>query len=223
MLKNLFKRQCPDDETVACYMDGLLPAKEKSSVDKHLKSCSACREAFAIHKEVAEQLKVADLEPVPKHLVEAAKNLWSEKYGVRFLDIVVTVAQDFLERARTTGEIIKGSLKSPEFAYALRDGGEQKTTTLRVRKIFEDIRIDIEVSRTAGDNSMVSLKLKDDKTDIPLIDLRATLILDDTELESYVTQNGKVVFENIRPGVYMIQISRVDRAVGVISLELTKK
>ncbi|MBF0595221.1 MAG: zf-HC2 domain-containing protein [Candidatus Omnitrophica bacterium] len=220
MLKRLFKKQCPDDETVACYIDGLLPEKEKIVVDKHLKACAGCREAFAIHREVADRQKVEELGPVPEYLVESARNLWAERHGVKFLDIAVTLVEDFIQGLKTTGDIIAGAGQDLQYAGAMRGASEEKVSSVVVRKVIEDVSVEVEVSRAVGAISNVVLRVADNARKTPRTDLRATLILDDTELESYVTEGGMRTFENVRPGKYILQISDMKKILGVISLEI---
>jgi len=43
---------CPDDETLACYVDDLLPIGERQEVDKHLTTCDRCKEAVEISKRI---------------------------------------------------------------------------------------------------------------------------------------------------------------------------
>ena len=95
--------------------------------------------------------------------------------------------------------------------------------TLSIKKIFDNVRVEIEITREQGDLNTLVLKVKDEQTEIPLSDLRATLIQDEIELESYVTKNGKAVFENIKQGKYFIQISGPHNPVGIINLELNKE
>ncbi len=220
MFKNPFKKQCPDDETVACYIDGLLPLKEKASIDKHLMACSDCQEAFAIHKEVADQQKVGVLAPVPEYLVEAAKNIRAGQKGVNFLDIAVTVVEDFVQGLKTTGDIIAGVGQDLQYAGAMRGANEEKVSSVVVRKVIEDVCVEVEVSRSTGDLSNVVLRVSDNVRKTPRTDLRATLILDDTELKSYVTEGGTRSFENLRPGKYVIQIADIKKILGVVGLEI---
>ena len=39
---------CPDDNDMACYIDGLLPVGEIQQLEKHFIECERCREIVAI-------------------------------------------------------------------------------------------------------------------------------------------------------------------------------
>ncbi|MEW6008224.1 MAG: zf-HC2 domain-containing protein [Candidatus Omnitrophota bacterium] len=38
------KRRCPDEETLACFVEGLLSRKERNRIIKHLLGCDRCLE-----------------------------------------------------------------------------------------------------------------------------------------------------------------------------------
>ena len=43
---------CPDDNDMACYIDGLLPDDEVRQLERHLLVCDRCREEVEITKKV---------------------------------------------------------------------------------------------------------------------------------------------------------------------------
>ena len=43
---------CPDDNDMACYIDGLLPEAEVRHLDRHLLGCNRCREIVVVTKKV---------------------------------------------------------------------------------------------------------------------------------------------------------------------------
>ena len=43
---------CPDDNDMACYIDGLLPDNEVRQLEKHLLGCDRCREEVEVTKKV---------------------------------------------------------------------------------------------------------------------------------------------------------------------------
>jgi uncharacterized protein YjbK len=51
-------------------------------------------------------------------------------------------------------------------------------------------------------------------------DLRVTLIKDDVELESYITDSGKVTFEHVLLGRYSVEISSVDNKIASVILDI---
>ena len=51
--------------------------------------------------------------------------------------------------------------------------------------------------------------------------LRITLIKDEIELESYVSDTGSGVFENIPPGNYTVELTQENQLLAVIDLKVT--
>ena len=43
---------CPDDNDMACYIDGLLYDDEVSQLERHLLDCDRCREKVEVIKKV---------------------------------------------------------------------------------------------------------------------------------------------------------------------------
>lgn len=48
---------CPDDNDMACYIDGLLPEVEVKQMEKHLLGCDRCREIVLVSKKVVVWVK----------------------------------------------------------------------------------------------------------------------------------------------------------------------
>ena len=216
------KNQCPTDEVIASYIDGLLSSQERNVIDQHITLCKSCKEIFSIQAEIANFQKEEGLGFVPDYVTAEAKGLMDEKYGVKVLKLVANFSDKVFETIRTTGEIISGYQLQP--AFALRDStSADQVKTLGVRKIFDNIRVEIEITRESGALNTIILRIKDNHSEVPIDNLRATLIQDKIELESYITQNGKAIFETIKSGQYLIEISKVDSIVGAITLELNKE
>ena len=169
---------------------------------------------------MADRLKVEELGPVPDYLVESAKDLLAERRGVKFLDIAVTVVGEFVQGLKTTGDILSGVGQDLQYAGAMRSDKDEKVSRIAVRKVIEDVCVEVDISRASGELSNVVLKVTDNVRKTPRIDLRVTLIRDDIELESYVTEGGTRSFENVHPGKYVLQISDMKRILGIVSLEI---
>ena len=102
----------------------------------------------------------------------------------------------------------------------MRSDKDEKVSRIAVRKVIEDVCVEVDISRASGELSNVVLKVTDNVRKTPRIDLRVTLIRDDIELESYVTEGGTRSFENVHPGKYVLQISDMKRILGIVSLEI---
>lgn len=45
---------CPNEETMACYIDGLLSKKEIEQVEAHIQACDRCKEIVEITRKIKE-------------------------------------------------------------------------------------------------------------------------------------------------------------------------
>jgi len=43
---------CPDDNDMACYVDGLLPNDGARQLERHLLGCDRCREIVAVTRKI---------------------------------------------------------------------------------------------------------------------------------------------------------------------------
>jgi len=48
---------CPNEEELACYFDGLLPESEVKQLEKHLFEYDRCREIAEVTRKVIEEIK----------------------------------------------------------------------------------------------------------------------------------------------------------------------
>ncbi len=46
---------CIDEETMACYIDGLLPEEEIKQVEKHISACDRCKEIVEVARKIKNQ------------------------------------------------------------------------------------------------------------------------------------------------------------------------
>jgi anti-sigma factor RsiW len=45
---------CPNDEDIACYIEGLLSVSEVRQLERHLISCDRCRDIVVVTKKVVD-------------------------------------------------------------------------------------------------------------------------------------------------------------------------
>lgn len=66
---------CPDEETMACYVEELLELGEKEWIERHFAQCQRCREIVEVTKMVWRNEKNGEVLEVPRELVEWARGL----------------------------------------------------------------------------------------------------------------------------------------------------
>jgi len=67
---------CPDEETIACFVENCLPEGERREVEEHIEECERCKEIVWITEKVwAKEKKGKFLLEVPKDLIKKTKDL----------------------------------------------------------------------------------------------------------------------------------------------------
>lgn len=51
---------CIDEETMACYIDGLLSEEEINQVEKHIATCDRCKEIVEVTRKIKNQEDAAN-------------------------------------------------------------------------------------------------------------------------------------------------------------------
>lgn len=205
----------PDEETLACFLESRLSSEESEAIKKHLVSCKACMEIVSLQI----RLESISLKDVPKELLMSTESLPPFQTPYEILKIVLQFKEDLIQVLKTTGEILIGKELVPQAVLRSRQIKDFKDE-LSILKDFKEFKVEIKIINKKTKAFDLSIAVKKRKTQKLLKDLRITLIKDDTELESYLSASGKVTFERIPLGSYIIQISRIKELIGCINLEI---
>ena len=76
------QRDCPNEEDIACFVEGRLPEGERREIEEHLEGCSWCREIILVTEAVYRNEKNDGLKDVPKDLLERVRALIREKVSL---------------------------------------------------------------------------------------------------------------------------------------------
>lgn len=205
----------PDEEALACFLEGRLDKAEAEEIKKHLISCRDCLEAFSLNL----KMDVAEAQDVPPELIKRAKDLLSSGEGVSLLEIILKVKDKALEILNTSGDVLVGQELVPAPVLRSRSIGNFKDE-VTILKDFKDIRVEVKIDKKGRETFNVTIMAKDKLTQKILKDLRVTLIKDELELESCIADSGSVVFEHILLGKYTVEISTLDNKLASILLEI---
>ena len=206
---------CLSDEIIACLAEGLLRADDLIKAQQHIKECSLCSEILQAQESCIRAKERGEFNYVPAGLMRRIQGVLPQP---QLLDIFISFTEKTFEALKTTGELL---LAPSMRASPILRGADESSPIIVVREIFENIQIFAEV--TKNHNSFrVILKTLDAGIQTPIEDIRSTLLLNDLELESYITVNGRAVFESLTENDYAIQITKEDKLIGVIRLHLKK-
>jgi hypothetical protein len=208
------------NELIAGYVEGILSDREKQLLESCLSSCADERELLRIQLDVARQQKMEELAFVPEELTQRAKDLVRTPWGANIFEIVIRFSDDFYEALQTSGKILRG----PDLTAAelFRGQGKRKAKTLLMQKAFDRCNVEVEASRECSELNTISLRIINQKRIKLTEHLQITLKKDNQALECHPVVKGKVVFENVKPGQYTIEIVEAHTPIGAVSLQLTK-
>ncbi|MBU1090400.1 MAG: hypothetical protein KKC42_00965 [Candidatus Omnitrophica bacterium] len=205
----------PDEEIFACFLDGKLNPEEQGRLKEHIVKCNHCAEIISLQI----RLRVDETKNIPAQLQEWAKKLIGLEDSPLLLALILKIKGRVLEILNTNGDVLVGQELVPALILRSRQMKDFKDR-LTILKDFRDVRVEIKIESKVGNRFNVVIIVKDKQNQKVIRDLRATLIKDDIELESYLNDSGSVIFESVSLGKYKVEISSVDSKIASILLDL---
>ncbi len=205
----------PDEEDIACFFEGKLPGKESERLKRHFITCQRCG---AILKTQIESGALEEKE-VPADVLERVRKLAAGQISSYILEIILKVKEKILELLNTTGDIVLGQELLPAAVLRSRQIKDFKDE-INIFKDFKDIRVEVKIENKDGREFNLSVLIKEKQTQRILKDARVTLLKGDSEVESYLTDSGKAVFEHVALGKYTVEISTLQNKLASIILDI---
>lgn len=208
----------PEEDDLACFFAGNLSQEESARIKAHLLTCDNCAEIASIQAQLKEGVLS---EHVPGELAGRIKKLVIRRNEESVLGIVLRLRDDVLELIETTGVVVLGGELVPVPVLRARKIKDFKDEII-ILKDFKDIKVEIKIENRAKKSFNFSVAIQDKQSQQLLRDLRIALLKDDLELESRLTDSGRVIFEDVRVGRYTIEISNLNDKIASVLLELKK-
>lgn len=185
---------CPDDETLAAYVDRSLAGMALQELEGHLAECESCLD----------------------QVVLCSEGPGAAELGLRF-DVIVRFLEHAAEVIRGVAEIRIGPAPT---LLPTRSVGEDRATLKCVRfgRDFDALTVEVEVEATAEGLGEVRVVPSTGGT----IDeeVRVTLLRGHRELGSSPALGGGASFEELDFGNYVIRLSKGGHTIGEVSLRL---
>ncbi|MCZ6624214.1 MAG: hypothetical protein O7B35_08295 [Deltaproteobacteria bacterium] len=206
---------CPDEESLGGYLGGNLRGKAKEELEAHLAGCSFCvDEVVAAHKAMEE----VGTETVPRQLMERVMALFPQLQGEQdFLDLEIRLAGASLELVSTTGRWIDTLGTEPVAVRGRSESCETGLLQVETEMGRFNIAVDVERVETGLCDVVVGIKGEEGK---PVDGVRVGLVSGVRELASYLTRQGKAVFDRVSQGKYNLPIYDSGALVGTIRLSI---
>lgn len=209
-------RAHPDEEDLVCFLEGRLSSQKTEEIKEHLLNCDSCSEAVAMSL----KLKPTRIQELPQGLMDKIKELIPQREDSdSLLEIWLAAKEKVLEIINTTGDVLVGQEFVPAPILRTRSirGFKDEVTIL---KDFKDIRIEVKIENKGQGIFNLVICAKQRGTQKVIKDLRVSLIRDDLELESYLTDSGVVTFEHVTLGRYKVELTGIEEKVASILLDI---
>jgi len=207
----------PDEEAWVCFFEDRLSVQESERIKAHLISCEVCAEIFAI----GIGWKAAPDKKVPEELIARIKKSVMPENKVSILEIILRLKEEALEILNATGDVLVGQEFVPAPILRSRQIKDFKDE-VTILKDFQDIRVEVKIENKGAQSFDLIIIVKDKQAHRVIKDLRVTLIKDNLELESYLTDLSSITFENVLVGKYIVEISNIENKIAAIILDIKK-
>jgi hypothetical protein len=210
---------CLSDETVACWVEGLLSAGDQVKGENHARVCPVCREILDVALAVAEGQKVS-VSAAPGSYAKTAKALVKERWGEKIMDVVVRLTGHAFTAVETSARI----LSAPWLPALdpLRAVDNNPLNLIVLEKDDPRLRCRLEIGQEDTGSHSAALLIRDARRGKAIDGLRVILYQGDEELESQMTREGRVSFKNLPPVKYRIEILRLKGGAAVLSLQFVR-
>ncbi len=205
----------PDEEAMTCFIEGRFSAEEENGMKQHLTECRLCAEAF-----LAQVALEPGSEPdVPRDLIVKVKNLIAQEKLSPVLEILLKLEDDLIELLGTNGDVLVGQELVPAPILRSRQIKGFKDEVM-ILKDFGGIRVEIKIEKRIPSTFSVVVNVRNKQNLQVIKDLRITLLKDDLELESYINDSGRVIFEHVTLGKYTVEIADIKDKLAAILLDI---
>jgi len=207
---------CPDENTMACFCEEKLGKQEQAALVAHLASCEQCLEQFIVQLNIIH----GSLEDVPADLLLKLESLIAEDKPPAFEIILRALGKTF-KLIASSGDVLLGQEIMPVSVLRGRKiNNFQDTVT--ILKDIDDIRVEIQINSKTPNKFNVTVKTKYKDSLKMIKDLRITLVKSGMELESYITGQSRVIFENVSLGKYNLEVSSQDNKMFSVLVDIRK-
>lgn len=206
----------PDEQVVALFVDGRLPADDERAVKSHLNVCAGCAAA------AAQALKAAampDENPPEELLRRVGGKIIAQQECLPVIQLVVKAHERIIEIVSAAGDCIVGQELVPASVLRSRHLTEFRNT-VTILKNFGSILVEARIENKDGRLCRAAISVKDMETQKAFTEARITLMKDGVELESYVAAAGVAAFDDVVPGAYRIEISTPRQKLAAFALEV---
>jgi hypothetical protein len=205
----------PTEEALTCFLEEKLAQTDWDLIQKHLLKCEICAEYLSTQLKVEPHLS----RDVPRALLERIRKLVNDGVKENIFEIFLRLKEKALEIIQTSGDVLVGQELVPAPVLRSRRINEFKEE-VSILKDLRQVRVLVKVESKGRKAFGLVVSIKDKQGRNLSSTLRITLIKDNLELESYVSDTEGSVFENIPPGDYRVEVLQEAHLVAAVDLKV---
>ncbi|MEW6109631.1 MAG: zf-HC2 domain-containing protein [Nitrospirota bacterium] len=209
---------CLSEEMLAAYLDNLLSGVDKEKVEGHLTSCKVCLKKSIVQHRIMKEVAKEETLKAPLEVTLRAKKLKGQSKIENLVEVVLAFAKDNIRVLRDSGTLIRP-------LELVLEGGRQSSTkeqnnVVYLQKQFDGVKAEVLIEKIDNLNCDIEVKTIDVLSGKLIDNIRINLALDDRELASFLSVNGKVSYKNVSPGSYALIFVHQGNVLGKILLRL---
>lgn len=221
------EKSCPDENTMALYLDDLLDNVLKAKFIKHLGLCDACKEQVEILKEIKKGLESRkEFLSLPKDIKQKAMDLFYIFKPKTMLQSSKNIVEIIIEWSKDRWELIKPNGIYLSHALEITRGKEEEgkgVSSWLVKKEFDTCIFEAYIDNIKDDLFILRVKVKDKDKNVLLtqVNIRVVDLITNAKEEDFC--DGETTFEDIKPSVYKLELIKNETELGKIYLKIKKE
>jgi len=217
--RNGMKPSCPNEETLADYIEGRLDTAAARKIEQHLQVCDPCMEDFLTAGVVMRGGGDTSVRPAPPDVTRRAlQTVEARTRG--WLPVMKDKLANVTERVLSAADALKGLnlFDRPMFATVRSGSGTTVTRPSRTQIKVDNDTLQIDVKWTLHHTAVI--KITSGKNESREIPIRVTVKRDDREIASQLLTGSYAVFDDLGAGRYDIEFVKNGLPLKSCSVEI---
>lgn len=213
------KTQCPSDEIIAQYLEGLLKDTDSNNLEAHIADCGICLDTVTEGARLINAVGAVGTDPVPVHVTQSAV----DAVRGRNRNGAMSIAWKLKASAKTLAARISDAvLPTPGgglHPVPIR-GSKQTLSNDRVllKKTFEDIDTEIEMEKNAM--GATDIRIRVIRTSRHFESVRVSLQKSGREVFSQLIRGNAAFFEDVPYDQYSLVFASNGTNLGAFTFEI---
>ena len=204
-------RNCLTESELGAYIEKTLDSKKAGEVERKLADCSGCRRELRL----ASSLLHAPLEEAPLSVVERARAAYPADKSI--FDVIAALVKDSVRLLHSSAGF---DLQPAPGLPGLRGGRMVAPDMVVLNKSFDEFDAELSIEKLHGGACSIRVHAVEQGSKASAEGLMVSLYSDDRELASGKTEHGRLVFEDVSPGRYLVRFFKRRKSIAEIAIKI---